>query len=231
MFGSSMYLSSSGWPWRGSRIMGFERRTTSPESPTTKSVPILRPSRPSRPLSTASETPRPRTAAPEAPTTKSVPILRPSRPSRAISTASETTCLSTPVFTSRLSEQISSYSLAFDMVTPPPPLPPPRPPPPASARPCLPPASPSRSPRKVSSWTWSPSVSRSDVQRQPHREARPLRPALHGDLPAAPPDHPPRYVHPQPPAPTHLASPRTGANQHTGPYPGLGRPPTRPLWS
>jgi hypothetical protein len=54
--------------------MGFERRTTSPESPTTKSVPIL----------------------------------RPSRPSRAISTASETTCLSTLVFTSRLSEQISS---------------------------------------------------------------------------------------------------------------------------
>ncbi len=46
--------------------------------------------------------------APESPTTKSVPILRPSRPSRAISTASETVCLSTSVFTSRFSEQISS---------------------------------------------------------------------------------------------------------------------------
>ncbi len=36
--------------------MGFECRITSPESPTTKSVPILRPSLPSRAISTASET-------------------------------------------------------------------------------------------------------------------------------------------------------------------------------
>src|SRR5215210_2173492 len=51
--------------------------------------------------------------APESPTTKSVPILRPSRPSRAISTASETVCLSTPAFTWRFSEQISSNICAF----------------------------------------------------------------------------------------------------------------------
>src|SRR5215212_827984 len=52
-FGSSMRLLSWGWPYNGSRIMGLERSRTASESPTTKRVPILRPSLPSRAISTA----------------------------------------------------------------------------------------------------------------------------------------------------------------------------------
>ena len=46
-FGSSMRLLSRGWPYNGSRIMGLECLRTASESPTTKRVPILRPSLPS----------------------------------------------------------------------------------------------------------------------------------------------------------------------------------------
>ena len=51
--GSSMRLLSWGWPYKGSRIMGLECPRTASESPTTKRVPILRPSLPSRAISTA----------------------------------------------------------------------------------------------------------------------------------------------------------------------------------
>src|SRR5918995_4645460 len=54
--GFSICLLSSGCACKGSRIKGLDLFITSPESPTTKSVPILRPSRPSRAISTASET-------------------------------------------------------------------------------------------------------------------------------------------------------------------------------
>src|SRR5918994_624921 len=47
-FGSTMRLLSWGWPYNGSRIMGLECLRTASESPTTKRVPILRPSLPSR---------------------------------------------------------------------------------------------------------------------------------------------------------------------------------------
>src|SRR5918993_1957253 len=52
-FGSTMRLLSWGWPYNGSRIMGLECSRTASESPTTKRVPILRPSLPSRAISTA----------------------------------------------------------------------------------------------------------------------------------------------------------------------------------
>src|SRR5215211_1724087 len=54
--GSNICLSSSAWPCKGSRMRGLDLFMTARESPTTKSVPILRPSRPSRAISTASET-------------------------------------------------------------------------------------------------------------------------------------------------------------------------------